>query len=253
MPFAALPITSQRVKRARGSSVRSKNCMDERKKLIADYRELLGTEEERAAYDQMIESGAPRVSLRRRTQVLLRTLVHEPVLQQDPRIRRAAGTARILPGSRDVFQLRHYELEAAIVDLMTSWSNGSRAARAVGLAPVVAERRAAIARMGEAGHAARLGPVPDIIDDPAIVMLWGITRESLDNGCRPAAQRKFERDQRRGSVEWGSRRRSSRRQIASRISTACIMATSWSARSRTRAGRRYSRRSWRRCRISAAR
>jgi pyruvate,water dikinase len=26
-----------------------------------------------------------------------------------------------------------------------------------------------------------LGPVPDIIDDPAIVMLWGITRESLDS------------------------------------------------------------------------
>jgi pyruvate,water dikinase len=25
-----------------------------------------------------------------------------------------------------------------------------------------------------------LGPVPDIIDDPAIVMLWGITRESLN-------------------------------------------------------------------------
>src|SRR5690606_7878597 len=25
-----------------------------------------------------------------------------------------------------------------------------------------------------------LGAVPDVIDDPAIVMLWGITRESLD-------------------------------------------------------------------------
>src|SRR3984957_17552983 len=24
------------------------------------------------------------------------------------------------------------------------------------------------------------GPVPDVIDDPAIVMLWGITRESLN-------------------------------------------------------------------------
>jgi pyruvate,water dikinase len=34
--------------------------------------------------------------------------------------------------------------------------------------------------MGRAGHPPALGPVPDIIDDPAIVMLWGITRESLD-------------------------------------------------------------------------
>src|SRR5207249_11227202 len=29
-----------------------------------------------------------------------------------------------------------------------------------------------------------LGPVPDVIDDPAIVMLWGITRESLDRWLR---------------------------------------------------------------------
>ncbi len=53
-------------------------------------------DEERAAYDQMIDARAPRVPLRRGPQVLLRALVHQPVLQQDPRVRRAAGRARLL-------------------------------------------------------------------------------------------------------------------------------------------------------------
>jgi pyruvate,water dikinase len=44
----------------------------------------------------------------------------------------------------------------------------------------VAERRAAIAAWTRHETPPALGPVPEIIDDPAIVMLWGITRESLD-------------------------------------------------------------------------
>ena len=42
-------------------------------------------------------------------------------------------------------------------------------------------RRAAIAEWAKHETPPALGPIPDVIDDPAIVMLWGITRESLDN------------------------------------------------------------------------
>jgi len=45
----------------------------------------------------------------------------------------------------------------------------------------VAERRAALEEWAKHETPPALGPVPDVIDDPAIVMLWGITRESLDN------------------------------------------------------------------------
>ena len=34
--------------------------------------------------------------------------------------------------------------------------------------------------MGQARTSPALGAVPEAIDDPAIVMLWGITRENLD-------------------------------------------------------------------------
>jgi pyruvate,water dikinase len=44
----------------------------------------------------------------------------------------------------------------------------------------VAERRAALQEWAKHVPPPALGPVPDIIDDPAIVMLWGITRENLN-------------------------------------------------------------------------
>jgi pyruvate,water dikinase len=80
-----------------------------------------------------------------------------------------------------VFHLSRYEVEQAVVDLMTSWGNGSPPRGLTRWRPIVAERKAAIATWAKMDSSPALGEVPDIIDDPAIVMLWGITREMLDN------------------------------------------------------------------------
>ncbi len=84
------------------------------------------------------------------------------------------------PKAEDVFHLTHYELESAIIDLMSAWSNGSAPRGPAHWPKIVAERRAAIAEWAKHDTPPALGPVPDVIDDPAIVMLWGITRESLN-------------------------------------------------------------------------
>ena len=54
------------------------------------------------------------------------------------------------------------------------------AAWAAEASALVAERRAAIREWAQHETPPALGVVPDVIDDPAIVMLWGITRDSLD-------------------------------------------------------------------------
>jgi pyruvate,water dikinase len=89
--------------------------------------------------------------------------------------------AGFFPEEADVFNLTHYELESAIIDLMNAWSSGSPPRGPAYWPPIVAQRKAAIAEWAKHESPPALGPIPDVIDDPAIVMLWGITRESLDN------------------------------------------------------------------------
>jgi pyruvate, water dikinase len=180
MPFAALPGYIANVKAGQRIERPIEKLMAERKQLIEDYRELLNTAEERAAYDQMI------------------TLAHRvfPYVEGHKfycehwytnlffnKIREFGGLLSqhgFFPDTEDVFHLTHFELEAAIIDLMTSWSNGSPPRGPSRWPAIVAERKAAIAEWAKHDAAPALGPVPDVIDDPAIVMLWGITRESLD-------------------------------------------------------------------------
>jgi pyruvate,water dikinase len=80
-----------------------------------------------------------------------------------------------------VFHLTQYELESAIIDLMLSWGIGAPARGPSYWPAIVAQRKAAIEEWGKHPTSPALGAVPDVIDDPAIVMLWGITRENLDS------------------------------------------------------------------------
>ena len=180
MPFAGLPEYVRRVKAGEPLERPIERLRAERRQLIDDYRDLLSTDEERAAYDQMI------------------TLAHRvfPYVEGHKfycehwytnlffnKIREfGALLARhgFFADAEDVFQLTHYELESAIIDLMTSWSNGSPPRGPERWPAVVAERRAALKEWARHATPPALGPVPEIIDDPAIVMLWGITRESLN-------------------------------------------------------------------------
>jgi len=62
----------------------------------------------------------------------------------------------------------------------TPWSNGSAPRGLTRWRAVVEQRRAAVREWARHDSPPALGPVPEVIDDPAIVMLWGITRENLE-------------------------------------------------------------------------
>jgi pyruvate,water dikinase len=180
MPFAGLPDYVRRVKAGESLERPVAKLQAERRQLIDDYRELLETDEERAAYDQMITLAHrvfPYVEGHKFYCEHWYTNLFFNKIREFGALLKSYG---FFADAEDVFQLTHYELESAIIDLMTAWSNGSAPRGPERWPKIVAERRAALAEWAKHDTPPALGPVPDVIDDPAIVMLWGITRESLD-------------------------------------------------------------------------
>jgi pyruvate,water dikinase len=180
MAFAGLPGYIGRVKAGESLERPVDKLQAERRQLIADYRELLSSDEERAAYDQMITLAHrvfPYVEGHKFYCEHWYTNLFFNKIREFGALLASHG---FFPKEDDVFHLTHYELEAAIIDLMTSWSNGSPPRGPERWPQIVAARRAAISEWAKHDTPPALGPVPDVIDDPAIVMLWGITRESLE-------------------------------------------------------------------------
>jgi len=180
MPFAALPGYISRVKAGESLEREYEKLQSERQQLIADYRDLLGSDEERAAYDQMITLAHRVFPYVEGHKFYCEHWYTNLFFNKIREFGTLLAAHEFFPKAEDVFHLNHYELESAIIDLMSSWSNGSPARGPQHWPQIVAERRAAIAEWAKQPTPPALGPVPDVIDDPAIVMLWGITRENLD-------------------------------------------------------------------------
>jgi pyruvate, water dikinase len=180
MPFAGLPGYIAQLKAGESLERPYQQLQAERRQLIEDYRDLLSSDEERAAYDQMITLAHrvfPYVEGHKFYCEHWYTNLFFNKIREFGALLAGHG---FFPKEDDVFHLTHYELESAIVDLMTAWSNGSPPRGPDRWPRIVAERKAAIAAWAKHDTPPALGPVPEVIDDPAIVMLWGITRESLE-------------------------------------------------------------------------
>jgi pyruvate,water dikinase len=180
LPFSALPGYIEKVKAGVNLDRPTQQLMAERKQLIEDYRDLLATDDERGAYDQMIHLAHRVFPYVEGHKFYCEHWYTNLFFNKIREFGQLLADNGFFPSAEDVFQLTHYEVEAAIIDLMTSWSNDSPPRGPSYWPPIVAERRAAIAEWAKHDTPPALGPVPEVIEDPAIVMLWGITRENLD-------------------------------------------------------------------------
>jgi pyruvate,water dikinase len=180
LPFSALPSYVRQVK-AGGTLERPVDkLLAERGELIAAYRELLSTDADRGAFDQMIQLAHRVFPYVEGHKFYCEHWYTNLFFNKIREFGRLLAAHEFFEKEEDVFHLTHYELKSAIIDLMQSWSAGSPPRGPKRWPAIVAERRAAIEAWGRHEMPPALGPVPDVIDDPAIVMLWGITRESLD-------------------------------------------------------------------------
>ncbi len=181
LPFAAIPDYIEKIKAGENIDRPMEKLQAERQELIEGYRDLLSNDQDRAVYDQMITLATrvfPYVEGHKFYCEHWFTNLFFNKIREFGALLTEHG---FFDKEEDVFHLTHYELEQVIVDLMTSWSNGSPPRGIQRTRAMVAERQAAIKAWEPLETPPALGPVPDIIDDPAIVMLWGITRENLDS------------------------------------------------------------------------
>ncbi|RIV84772.1 PEP-utilizing protein mobile subunit [Aurantiacibacter xanthus] len=184
LPFAALPGYIAKVKAGENIERPTAQLIEEREQLVADYRELLDTDEDRATYDQLIELAHrvfPYVEGHKFYCEHWYTNLFFNKIREFGRLLLAHGFFGPDGVEEDVFNLTQYELESAIIDLMLAWGVGAGPRGPAYWPAIIAERKAAIAEWAKHPTPPALGNVPEAIDDPAINMLWGITRENLDS------------------------------------------------------------------------
>jgi pyruvate, water dikinase len=180
VPFAALPRYVALVRAGQEAIRPTEALRRERDRIAAEYRALLASDEERAAFDQMLglcRLVFPYVENHKfYCEHWFTTLFFQ-------RIREFGGLlcrAGVLVEAEDVFHLQHTEIDQALSDVMLAWAAGADPLGGRHFQPLIAERKRLLDAMRDWSPPPALGPMPEALNDPAVRMLWGVTAQTLE-------------------------------------------------------------------------
>ncbi|HYL61315.1 MAG TPA: PEP-utilizing enzyme [Candidatus Methylomirabilis sp.] len=181
VPFAALPRYVEQLKQGMSLERPTERLKAERQRITSEYRELLRTEQERQAFDQMLglcHLVFPLVENHKFYCEHWFTTLFFKKVREFGALLAAWG---ILAQAGDVFQLQYGEIESALADVSLAWAGGGKPLGAAHWLPIVEERKRMVEKLKEWSPPPALGPIPEAINDPALQMLWGITSETLES------------------------------------------------------------------------
>jgi pyruvate, water dikinase len=184
VPFSALPRYVKLVRQGDKLERPTEALKQERTRIIAEYRDLLPSEDERKAFDQMLglcHLVFPYVEDHKfYCEHWFTTRFFTKVREFGALLVRKG----VLEKEDDIFQLHHTEVDQALIDVLLAWAAGSQAVGASHWRPIIAERKRLLDKLKDWAAPPALGPMPDSIEDPAVQMLWGITSETLQAWSR---------------------------------------------------------------------
>jgi pyruvate,water dikinase len=179
VPFSALPRYVRMARAGEPMTRPTAQLREERERIVAQYRSLLASDDERAAFDQML--GLARLVFPY-VEDHKWYCEHWFTTQFFAKIREFGALLvrqGVLAEVEDIFQLHHTEVDQALSDVMLSWAAGSRPLGAAHFGPIIAERKQMLEALRGWVPPPALGPVPEALNDPAVRMLWGVTAETL--------------------------------------------------------------------------
>ena len=185
VPLSALPHYIELVKKGVSLERPTEALKAERERIISEYRDLLGSDEERTAFDQMLgvcHLVFPYVEDHKfYCEHWLTTCFFNKI--------RAFGKLLadqgVIDSADDIFHLHHTEVNLTLGNVMNAWAAGSEPVNKDYWKPVIRERRRMMEVLKTWQAPPAIGPMPDNIEDPALQMLWGITTETLHTWAAP--------------------------------------------------------------------
>ena len=180
VPFAALRGYMDRLERGEAIDRPTDDIIERRDRLANEYRALLPSAEDRAAFDQNVELArmvAPYIE-NHNFYIEHRHHTHFWNKMRDIGDRMAEGG--LLEDRDDLFYLNRWEVGQALHDLVTNWAAyNSIPMRKRLWQSTISRRKEIIDVLRKWDPVPALGPMPEVIDEPFMIMLYGLTTERV--------------------------------------------------------------------------
>jgi pyruvate, water dikinase len=185
VPFTALPGYVAAVKAGTMHVRPTAQLVEERHRIANGYRDLLTTDDEKAAFDQMLGLCRLVFPFVEDHKFYCEHWFTTRFFQKIKAFGALLAAQGVIAEADDVFHLHHTEIDQALADVSLAWAAGSPPLGGTHFPPIIAERKRMLKVLKDWSPPPALGPVPEALNDPAVRMLWGITQERIESWLNP--------------------------------------------------------------------
>ena len=153
----------------------------ERDRIVGEYRELLGSDEDRTAFDGKLGLCRTVFPYVENHNFYVEHWAHSVIWRKMRAFGEIFVKAGFFPEADDIFLLRLDEVSLALFDMYHAWSVGVQPRGGSYWAPEVSRRRDILGVLRGWNAPPALGRPPQVVTEPFTIMLWGITSDSVAN------------------------------------------------------------------------
>jgi pyruvate,water dikinase len=151
----------------------------ERERIASEYRELLPTDDDRAAFDEVLALARKVYPYVENHNFYVEHWHHSIFWNKVRDLGRVFEAYDFLDDHEDIFYLHRYEVHTAMFDMLTAWAT-TNPGRSGYWKDEIAERKRIMVELRKWAPPPALGKPPDAVTEAATVMLWGITTDMVE-------------------------------------------------------------------------
>ena len=181
IPVASVNIYAQKI--LSGSSIERpiEEVRQERDRITAEYRALIETDADRAAFDQLLATAKTVFPYVENHLFYVEHWFHSVFWNKLREVAAILMKYGVIEAIEDVWYLKRSEIKDALWDVVTAWATNVKPRGTTVWPKEIVWRKGVIQKFREWTPPPAVGPAPETIQDPFAIVLWGVTNESLGN------------------------------------------------------------------------
>jgi pyruvate,water dikinase len=179
VPFQAMQGYVERLEAGEDIRRPLEKILAERDRITGEYRELLPTDEDRKAFDDIVALARTVYPFVENHNFYVEHWHHSLFWNKVRELGRVFVARGFFADEEDIFYLHRYEVYSALYDLLSGWATTTPTRGPHYWPQEIAERKRIISALRGWAPPPALGVPPEAVNEPFTIMLWGITTDTV--------------------------------------------------------------------------
>ena len=160
----------------------------ERDRIVAEYSELLASDEDREAFNGKLGLARTVFPYVENHNFYIEHWSMSVYWNKSRELGEMLVKEGFFTEASDVYFVRREEMDTLLFDLFSAWAVGAEPAGPHYWPAKIADRRRIVKALEASKQPQALGPPPSVVTEPFTIMLWGITSDSVEGWLNPGGE-----------------------------------------------------------------